>query len=127
MSALGAEVRIAALTIAVIAASGGAWKLWHTADKAGYDRAQQEYKDAAEKQTAGNRKTSRGAEVKQAAQSEVREEFIVLTVKEILHETDNLASCVLTPAAVGLLNATKECAQSERAASCGPNDKVPSP
>lgn len=117
-------VRLVAALVLLLAVAAGVWKLWHTADKAGYDRAQREYQAAAELQREGNRGKARNAEVKQAAQAEVREEFIVLTVKEIRHETDNLSSCVLTPAAVGMLNASKECARKDRPSSCGPGDKV---
>ena len=117
-------VRLVAMLVLLLAIAAGGWKAWHTADKAGYDRAQREYQAAVELQREGNRGRSRNAEVKQAAQAEVREEFIVLTVKEIRHETDNLAACRLTPAAVGMLNSAKECASQDRPATCGPSDKV---
>lgn len=117
-------VRIVASLVLMLAIVAGGWKAWHTADKAGYDRAQREYQAASELQREGNRGKARNAEVKQAAQAEVREEFIVLTVKEIRHETDNLAACVLSPAAVGLLNAAKECASKDRPATCGAGDQV---
>lgn len=81
----------------------------------------------AEVQRTANRSRSYDAEQRQAVQTVYRDKFITKTLTEIRYVTQNLAACVLEPAAVRMLNDTAECTSEERPASCGAGDAVPSP
>jgi hypothetical protein len=117
--------KLVAVGLVVLALIAGFWKLWHTADKAGYVRAQAEYQAAAELQRESNRGRARGAEEKQATQTVYRDRYITLKSKEIDHAAKDLASCPLPPAVGRLLNDAARCADEDRPASCGVGDGLP--
>ncbi len=119
------RLAIYAAVVAAIVATG--WRIHHNIDQAGYDRAQAEYQAAAELQREANRGRSREAEQKQALQTVYRDRFITNTVKEIQYVTQNLAACVLSPGAVGMLNDAARCAGEDRPAACGAGDGLPAP
>lgn len=115
---------VGALLVGLVAAG---WRVHHNIEQAGYARAQAEYQAAAELQREGNRGRARDAEQKQAAQTVYRDRFITQTVKEIQYVTANLAACVLSPGAVGMLNDAARCAGEDRPAACGAGDGLPAP
>jgi hypothetical protein len=117
--------KLVAAGLIALALIAGFWKLWHTADKAGYVRAQAEYQAAAELQRESNRGRARGAEEKQAVQTVYRDRYITRIVKEIDHAAQSLASCPLPPAVGRLLNDAARCADEDRPASCGAGDGLP--
>jgi hypothetical protein len=91
----------------------------------GYDKRAAEDKAAADQQAQANRDLQRQAEKRYTVQAEVRDRFIVTTVREIRHDTENLAACVLSPSAVDRLRHAAECASEDRPASCGAGGPVP--
>lgn len=94
-------------------------------EKAGYDRAQDEYAAAAELQRETNRSTAREVEEKEAVRTVYRDRFIIQTIKEIEHASAPLASCPLPADTVRLLNAAAQCAKSDRPAACQPDGSLP--
>lgn len=117
-------VLLGAMALALMA---GVWKLWHSADKAGYSRAQAEYQAAAELQRESNRGRAYKAEEKQAEQAISRERFITHKTEEVTRATQSLSAVPLPDDARRLLNAAAECARQDRSASCGAGDGLPGP
>jgi len=107
--------RLAALLVILLALSGAAWKLHH----AGYTSAKAEMAAEAQIQKDRNLELQRASEKRYTVNAEVRDRFIIETITEVRHETDNLRACVLTPAARGLLNAAAACADSPASCSSG--------
>ncbi|MDE2022026.1 MAG: hypothetical protein KGI71_03940 [Patescibacteria group bacterium] len=105
----------------------GAWRLESHIEGIGYAKAKAECAAASAAQAAQNLDLQRSAELRYTVQAQTRDRVIVKTVKEIVHETDNLAACVLTAPALGLLNRAADCARADTAASCGPGDPLRSP
>lgn len=118
----GMVTRLVAIGLVVLALLAGVWKLWHTADKAGYARAQQEYRTAAEQQREQNRETAGAAEKKESVRVAYRDRYIVTTVKEIRDAVSPLASCELPGSVVGLLNDASKCANQDGQAACSADD-----
>lgn len=120
--------RLAALVLILAAVAAVWWKAEHmlaAADRAGYDRRAAEDHAAAEIQRETNRGTARKAEESHAKQAEVREEFLVITSREVHHEAAPLAAC-LVPEPVRLrIRAAAECALGDRSSGCGTDDAVP--
>lgn len=119
--------KLTALGVVLLALAAGFWKLWHTADKAGYTRAQAEYQAAAELQRESNRSRTRQAEEKQATRTIYRDRYITRTMKEIDRAAQDLARCPLRPAAISLLNDAAGCADEDRCPTGGAGDGVPAP
>ena len=117
--------KLIAIGVLLLALLAGVWKLWHAADRAGYERSQAEYQAAAELQRETNRGRARQAEEKQAAQEATRERFITRTTKEVGDASKSLASVPLPDDARRLLNNAAACAREDRPASCGAGDGVP--
>lgn len=112
--------------IAVAAVAGYFWWSHRIEIKAlEVERARVEHN--AEVQRTANRSRSYDAESRQAAQTVYRDKFITTTLTEIRYVTQNLAACVLEPAAVRMLNDTAKCASEDRPASCGAGDAVSAP
>lgn len=116
------------IALAVLfAALGGvyAWRVHVERDigreevRAEWDKERVANAAAAQLQAERNRDLQRAAELRYTVRAEVREEFIAVTVKEIRHATDNLAACVLSPAAVDGLRRASACAREDSAAACG--------
>jgi hypothetical protein len=103
------------------------WKLWHSADKAGYARSQAEYQSAAELQRESNRGRAYKAEEKQATQAMQRERYITKTTEEVIHAAQSLSVVPVPDDARRLLNAAAQCAREDRPASCGAGNSVPGP
>lgn len=118
------QARAIASVLLVVAIVAGWWRLTAHYERIGYERRQAEDDAAAQVQREANRGRVVQAEAKQAAQSEVRDRYIVTTVKELVHETDNLRACVLTPAARQRLHDAARCAGQDRPAACGAGDGV---
>jgi hypothetical protein len=119
--------KLASLCILVLAILAGLWKVWHTADAAGYARAQAEAQAVATAQAQRNAELMRAAELRYTVMQPVREKLITQTITEVRYETANLAACPVSAGAVRLLNAAAICASSNSAAACGPGDAVPAP
>jgi hypothetical protein len=117
--------KLAVLCVLMLAIAGGAWKILHDADRAGYQRAQAEYQARAELQREANRGRSRKAEEKQAAQTVIRTRYITRIVKELDHAAQDLASCPVPAPVSRLLNDAAQCASEDRPASCGAGDGLP--
>lgn len=117
-----------ALLVALLAAGAFGWsRLTAHYEGVGYARAQAEATAVAEAQAQRNKDLQRAAELRYTVQAGVREEFIVTTVKELAHETADLASCRLSPGARRLLNDAAECARADRPAACGAGEPLPGP
>jgi leucyl aminopeptidase (aminopeptidase T) len=119
--------KLASLCILVLAILAGLWKVWHTADKAGYERAQAEAQAVATAQAQRNAELMRAAELRYTVMQPVREKLITQTLTEVRYVTTNLAACVLEPDAVRMLNDAAICASSNSAAACGPGDGLRPP
>lgn len=104
MVAVSITSKLVALGLIVLALVAGVWKLWHTADKAGYDRAQAGYQAAAEKQREANRLTAGKVEKKESVRVVYRDRVITKTITEIRDATAPLATCPIPAAARILLN-----------------------
>lgn len=113
--------RLVLVLTLVVSLLAGWWRLTAYFEGKGYTRAQAEYQAAAELRREANRAQARKAETAYFAQAQVREKFIVQTVREIVHDTENLRACVLTPAARGRLLDVARCVESG-ASSCGTRD-----
>ncbi len=91
--------------------------LWHrhnTAQQAiGYERRAAEDKAAAEAQTARNRDNFRQSELRYTAAAELRDRFIVTTVREIRDAAAPLADCRLPEPVRLRLGAAAECARGD--------------
>ncbi len=112
--------------IAVAAVAGYFWWAHQIETKAlEGERARVEHN--AEVQRTANRSRSYDAESRQAAQTVYRDKFITKTLTEIRYVTQNLAACVLEPAAVRMFNDAAKCASEDRPASCPTGDAVPAP
>jgi len=123
--AVSLTAKLIALGVLALALAAGFWKLWHSADRAGYQRSQAEYQAAAELQREGNRGRVYEAEKKEAAQTVYRDRYITRIVKEIDHAAQDLASCPVPPAVGRLLNDAAQCAREDRPAACGAGDGLP--
>lgn len=126
--------RLAALALAVVILAGIGWKIHHMGEVAGRADVQAKWnaanvaaERAAQAQADRNRELQRAAELRYTVRTETRDRFIVATVTEIRHDTENLAACVLTPAAVQRLHDAAECAGADRPASCRSGNAVQSP
>lgn len=108
----------------VVALIAGWWRLTAHFEQKGYDRRAAEDRAAMEEQRERNRDLQRVAEKRYVVQQSVREEFIAVTVKEIRHETQNLAPCVLADGARERLRAAARCAREDRPAACGTGEQV---
>lgn len=122
--------RLAALIVIVLAIAGAWWKfdrMLAKADAAGYERRAQEDKDAADKQTAGNRELGRLAEMHVQALATKREQFFTKAEKEIHDAAAPLATCPVPEPVRVRLNAALACAIGDSPAACDPVGQVPSP
>lgn len=117
--------RAVAVLLLVAALVAGWWRLTAHHERIGYDRRKAEDEAAMELQREANRGRLRTAETQYAAQAEVRERFIAVTVKEIQHATASLAACPVPDPVVRLLNDAAECAGKDRPATCGADKPVP--
>ncbi|MET3915165.1 hypothetical protein ABID97_001947 [Variovorax sp. OAS795] len=118
--------KLVAVGLVVLALIAGFWKLWHTADRAGYDRSQAEYQARAELQRESNRGRARVAEEKHAAQTVYRDRFITKTVKEIRDVPSSGTGCLVAPRVVRLLNGAAACAREDRPGACSVHEPVSS-
>lgn len=80
---------------------------------------------AAQEQAASNRELQRLAEQRLHVLATTKTQFLTKTAKEIRHASAPLASCPVPAAAVGLLNAARECASGDSAAACGAGGGLP--
>lgn len=109
-----------------LAVAGYLWWEHRTEQKAvEQERARVEHQ--AEMQRLANSTRARDAERLHNSQTVYRDRFITKTATEIRYVTQNLAGCVLSPAAVGMLNDAAKCASEDRPASCGAGDAVRPP
>lgn len=106
--------KLVALGLIALALAAGVWKLWHTADKAGYERSQREYQAAAEKQREANRFTAHAAEKKESARVVYRDRVITKTITEVRDASAPLASCPLPADTIRLLNDAAQRARENR-------------
>ncbi|MGB3069283.1 MAG: hypothetical protein WBC18_12080 [Ottowia sp.] len=108
--------KLVALGLIILAIFAGVWKLWHTADKAGYERSQREYQAAAEKQREANRATASKAEKNEAARVVYRDRIITKTITEVRDASAPLAACPVPSAVVRMLNDAAQRAREDRSA-----------
>ncbi|WP_431107563.1 hypothetical protein [Variovorax paradoxus] len=119
------SAKLVALGLIVLALVAGFWKLWHTADRGGYERSQAEYQARAELQRETNRGRARVAEEKHAAQTVHRDRFISKTVKEIRDVPSDGTGCLVAPRVVRLLNDAAACAREDRPSACSVHEPLP--
>ena len=134
MNPLGIWTKLAILGVLLVALSAATWKAYHTIDKGGYDRAAREC--AAEREAANekaresrerNRTTALTAEKIYIDREKVRTEFLVTTQKEIIRETENLATCKLDATDISVLNSAAHRAFENRPAAAGADNAMPTP
>jgi hypothetical protein len=121
MSLTTRAIAIALLCAALIA---GWWRLTAHYERIGYDKRKGEDDAATELQREANRGRTSAAETKFFTQAAPREKFIESTAKEVRHDAENLAACIVSPAALDRLRSAAECASEDRPASCGAGDSV---
>lgn len=122
MSMTAKLVVLGAVALALMA---GVWKLWSSADRAGYSRAQAEYQAAAELQRESNRGRAYQAEERQATRAVSRERYITQKTEEVNRATQSLSAVPVPDDARRLLNAAAQCAREDGPASCSAGDGVP--
>lgn len=110
--------------VLLLALAGAIWKGVGVIEQRGYDRRAAEDRTAMEDQAARNRDLQRASELRYTVVAAAQDRFIVQTITEIRHETDNLAACVLTPAASERLRNAAQCARGDSAAACGAGEPV---
>jgi hypothetical protein len=76
---------------------------------------------------ARNRELQRAAEKAYVVQAEVRDRFLVTTVREISDAAAPLAACPVPESVRVRLNAVRACALSDSSAACGADDPLPKP
>lgn len=119
------QARAIAILVLLVAGAAGWWFLTEHYESIGYQRAKAEDAQAMAEQATRNRELQRQAEMRYVVQAETREHFIVQTVTEIRHETDNLRACALTAAARDRLRRAAACARGDSAAACSPDKPLP--
>ena len=124
MSITAKLVILGALMLAVLA---GAWKLWHSIDQRGYQRAQAEHQARAELQRETNRGNSRQAEEREAARTITITRYITRATKEVRNATQSLDACPIAPEPRRMLNDAARCTDENRPASCSAGDSLPAP
>ncbi len=117
--------RLIAIVLAAAAAVAG--YLWweQRTEQAGAqaERARQDH--LAEQQRMQNRSRARDAELRLSARQQVVEHYFVITEKEFVHATTDLASCPLPEPARRLLNDAAQCAREGGPAACGGDAGLP--
>jgi len=119
--------KLVAIGLIALALIAGFWRLWHTADKAGYQRAQAEYQAAAELQRETNRGRARQAEEKEAARTVYITRYIDRATKEVRNATKSLDACPITAEPRRMFNDAARCTDEDRPASCGAGHSLPAP
>lgn len=117
--------RLTVLGLILLALAAGIWKLWHTADKAGYERSQREYQAAAERQRESNRGAAHKAESTESIRTVYRTRVVTKIVKEIQDATAPLATCAVPSVAVRMLNDAAKCAREGGPATCASDFSLP--
>lgn len=120
-------LKLGIIAAAVVVITGIGWKIHHSIDKAGYDRAQREYQAAAELQRESNRGRVDKAATAEVAKTVYRDRYFVTTVKEFEHATQNLANCPVGADAVRMLRDATRCARQGGASGCLAAGGVPNP
>ncbi|MGB3068432.1 MAG: hypothetical protein WBC18_07790 [Ottowia sp.] len=116
--------KLLALGLIVLAIAAGVWKIWRTADQAGYDRSQREYQAAAELQREANRGAAHKADKKEAIRVVYRDRVITKTITEVRDASAPLASCPLPTDTIRLLNNAAKCAREGGSATCALDDAL---
>jgi hypothetical protein len=80
---------------------------------------------AVEAQAARNREMQRATELRYTVHQQVREEYFVTTIREVIHEAEPLAACRVPTAVRVRLNEARACALADPAAPCGAGERVP--
>jgi hypothetical protein len=114
--------RLIAYGLLAVALVAGYAYWQHRAEQRGADAERQRLEALSDLQREANRDRSRVAEEGYAARTVYRDKFITKTVTEIRYVTQNLAACVLTPAATSMLNNAVRCATEDRPSGCGAGD-----
>ena len=120
-------LKLAIIAAAVVVITGIGWKIHHSIDKGGYDRAQGEYQAAAELQREANRGRVDKAATAEVSKTVYRDRYFVTTVKEFEHATQNLASCLVGDDAVRMFRDATRCARESGAAGCFADGGVSNP
>jgi hypothetical protein len=121
---------LAAIALLCVLAAALWWKadrMLAKADAAGYARRAAEDHAAQELQREANRGRARQVEQQHATRAEIREEFLVITAREVHHEAASLAACPVPEPVRLRLNAAAECAREDRPAACGAGEPVREP
>jgi len=85
----------------------------------------EEMRVVTETQAARNRELQRAAELRYTVHQEVREEFFVTTIREVIHEAEPLAACPVPEPVRVRLNAARACALGDSPAACGAGEQLP--
>ena len=120
--------RLAALLVILAALSAGMWKAYTMGKntvRAEWAIEREAANEKARESRERNRTTALTAEKIYIDRERVRTEFLVTTMKEVTHETANLATCALDAGDVGLLNAAAHRAFENRPAAAGADNALP--
>jgi hypothetical protein len=112
-------LRLTLVGLALVAVAAAAWKVYHTIDRGGYNRAVAEQVVAAAKQIKENQERARFVEKEFITREIVRTKVITKVQKELPDATKNLVACVLSDSAIGLLNNAARAVKPATAASGG--------
>lgn len=114
--AMSIAAKIVAAGLLVLALISAFWKVWHSADQAGYERAQIECQKAADAQREANRQAAHESEKKESVRVVYRDRVITKIVKEARDATAPLASCPVPDGAIRMLNDAAQRAREDRPA-----------
>lgn len=96
--------KLAMYTAVIVVALGLVWKVYHSVDKGGYNRAIAEQTVLQAKQQKVNQENARFVETKYIEKQVVVNRTITKIEKELPNATKNLTSCLLSDESVRLLN-----------------------
>lgn len=120
--------RLAALLVILAALGALYWKGYTNGEKSEAAKSAIEREAANEKARETrerNRTTALTAEKIYIDRERVRTEFLVTTQKEVIRETENLATCQLDPGDIRVLNAAANRVREDRPAAAGTDNAMP--
>ena len=119
--------RLIAYGLLAVALLGGYAYWQHRTEQRGVQAERARQADLAEQQRMQNRSRARDAELRLSSRQQVVERYFVITEKEFVHATAELASCPLPEPARRMLNDAAKCAREGRPAACQGDGSLPDP
>jgi hypothetical protein len=125
---LGIWARIAVLGVILAALAGGAWKAYvmgKNTVKAEWAIEREATNEKARETRERNRSTALQAEIRYVQKETFRIATVRETLREVNHETANLATCALDAGDVRVLNAAANRIREDRPAAAGADNALP--